>query len=108
MVGPGSRLGGPPHALLGTFLRARPAAVQPTTPSAKRGPPPAGLASGRWALPKGRPAARGPAGWVGMGLHEGARISAAHGGQILLSEATRALVESSLATRLTVLPGTDR
>jgi predicted ATPase/class 3 adenylate cyclase len=42
-------------------------------------------------------AARGPAGWVGMGLHEGARISsAAQGGQILLSEATRSLVESSL------------
>lgn len=39
----------------------------------------------------------GPTGYVGVGVHRGARTcSAAHGGQVLVSESTRALVASQL------------
>jgi YVTN family beta-propeller protein len=51
----------------------------------------------RMGIHTGEPAALGGERYVGMGVHRAARIcAAAHGGQILLSEATRAVVEDEL------------
>ena len=46
---------------------------------------------------------RGLEGYVGLDVHRGARVGAAgHGGQILLSDATRSLVERELASDVTL------
>jgi class 3 adenylate cyclase len=57
----------------------------------------------RMGLHSGEPAV-GEERYVGMGVHKAARIaSAAHGGQILLSRATRELVEDDLPPRVKVV-----
>jgi predicted ATPase/class 3 adenylate cyclase len=56
----------------------------------------------RMGLHTGEPA-RTESGYVGMDVHHGARLMAAgHGGQVLLSEATRALVEHHLPPGVTL------
>ncbi len=57
----------------------------------------------RMALHTGRPTLT-PGGYVGLDLHRTARICAAgHGGQILLSDATRALLEGDLPDGVTIV-----
>jgi YVTN family beta-propeller protein len=73
-----------------------------------------GLASGTWpegaecrvrmGLHTGEPEV-GDEGYHGMAVHRGARIcAAAHGGQVLLSDATRQLVEDDLPPEVTLRP----
>ena len=58
----------------------------------------------RMGLHSGEPAPLGEERYVGMGVHKAARIaSAAHGGQILLSRATRELVADDLPTRVRIV-----
>ena len=58
----------------------------------------------RMGLHSGEPAAHGEERYVGMGVHKAARIgSAAHGGQILLSRATRELVADDLPPRVRIV-----
>ena len=54
----------------------------------------------RMGLHTGEPRRRRASGYVGIGVHRAARIGAvAHGGQVLLSNATRELVEDEVAGR---------
>jgi class 3 adenylate cyclase len=58
----------------------------------------------RMGLHSGEPAPLGEERYVGMGVHKAARIaSAAHGGQILLSRATRELVADDLPPRVRIV-----
>jgi class 3 adenylate cyclase len=58
----------------------------------------------RMGLHSGEPAPLGDEKYVGMGVHKAARIaSAAHGGQILLSRATRELVADDLRPRVRIV-----
>jgi class 3 adenylate cyclase len=58
----------------------------------------------RMGLHSGEPAPLGKERYVGMGVHKAARIaSAAHGGQILLSRATRELVADDLPPRVRIV-----
>jgi DNA-binding NarL/FixJ family response regulator/class 3 adenylate cyclase len=65
--------------------------------------PPGGEVRVRMGIHTGEPIVGGDARYVGLGVHRGARIGdAAHGGQVLLSGATRALVEDELPPGVTL------
>ncbi len=88
-----------------TFVRARDAvaaAIEAQRVFAKHPWPEGATVRVRMGLHTGEPLSA-DTGYVGMDLHRAARIShVGHGGQILLSDTTRALVEEDLPVRVTL------